>query len=157
MSNRASSNTAGADQTHSSTAVGEGPLLAVSLTDVLADGLSMVYSFFEPDASDRSLGTFMILDHIERARRLGLPYLYLGYWVEGSQQDGLQSPIPAAGTAWSRWLGNHFLMELPKEWIPFIPQAPAHTNVLASNLAEHIRQNRCAENRRSYAFAPDRC
>jgi arginine-tRNA-protein transferase len=65
---------------------GRGRLLAVSLTDVLSDGLSMVYSFFEPDAADRSLGTFMILDHIEQARRMGLPYLYLGYWVEGSRK-----------------------------------------------------------------------
>jgi len=65
---------------------GEGPLLAVSLTDILADGLSMVYSYFEPEERDRSLGTFMILDHIERAKRLGLPYLYLGYWVDGSRK-----------------------------------------------------------------------
>jgi arginine-tRNA-protein transferase len=50
------------------------------------DGLSMVYSFYDPEMSDRSLGTFMILDHIERARRMGLPYLYLGYWVEGSKK-----------------------------------------------------------------------
>ena len=61
-----------------------GRILAVALTDVLSDGLSMVYSFFEPDEGDRSLGTFMILDHIERAKRMGLPYVYLGYWVEGS-------------------------------------------------------------------------
>ncbi|MGE3245641.1 MAG: arginyltransferase [Beijerinckiaceae bacterium] len=65
---------------------GAGPLLAVCLTDVLGDGLSMVYSFYEPEEKDRSLGTFMILDHIERARRLALPYLYLGYWVEGSRK-----------------------------------------------------------------------
>jgi arginine-tRNA-protein transferase len=63
---------------------GTGPLLAAGLTDVLSDGLSMVYSFFEPDESHRSLGTFLILDHIERARRMGLPYVYLGYWVDGS-------------------------------------------------------------------------
>lgn len=63
---------------------GEGPLIAVSLTDVLNDGLSMVYSFFDPDYEDRSLGTYMILDHINRARKLGLPYVYLGYWVAGS-------------------------------------------------------------------------
>ena len=62
------------------------PLKAVALCDRLSDGLSMVYSFFEPDEQARSLGTFMILDHIEQARRLGLPYLYLGYWVEGSRK-----------------------------------------------------------------------
>jgi arginine-tRNA-protein transferase len=64
-----------------------GELLGVCLTDVLSDGLSMVYSFFDPDLSaGRSLGTFMILDHIARARRRGLPHLYLGYWVEGSRK-----------------------------------------------------------------------
>ncbi len=63
-----------------------GELLAVALTDVLGDGLSMVYSFYEPDAADRSLGTLMILDHIARARRMGLAYVYLGYWVRGSRK-----------------------------------------------------------------------
>ena len=62
-------------------------LLAVALTDVLSDGLSMVYSFYDPEiARERSLGTFLILDHIERARRMGLPYVYLGYWVEGAKK-----------------------------------------------------------------------
>ena len=65
---------------------GAGALLGVALTDVLGDGLSMVYSFFDPDVSARSLGTFMILDHIARARRLGLSYVYLGYWVKGSKK-----------------------------------------------------------------------
>ncbi|MGD0633245.1 MAG: arginyltransferase [Beijerinckiaceae bacterium] len=63
-----------------------GALIAVCLTDILADGLSMVYSFYEPEEKTRSLGTFMILDHIERARQLDLPHLYLGYWVEGSKK-----------------------------------------------------------------------
>ncbi|MHA1157385.1 MAG: arginyltransferase [Alphaproteobacteria bacterium] len=63
---------------------GEGPLVAGALTDVLSDGLSMVYSFFDPALAGRSLGSFMILDHIQRTRRLGLPYLYLGYWVAAS-------------------------------------------------------------------------
>ncbi|WP_075996047.1 arginyltransferase [Salaquimonas pukyongi] len=62
----------------------EGQLVAVALTDILSNGLSMVYSFFDPFESDRSLGTFMIQDHIQRARKRGLPYVYLGYWVEGS-------------------------------------------------------------------------
>ena len=65
---------------------GEGELLAVALTDVLKDGLSMVYSFYEPEPVGRSLGTFMILDHIARARRMGLAYVYLGYWVRGSRK-----------------------------------------------------------------------
>lgn len=65
---------------------GEGELLAVALTDRMSDGLSMVYSFFNPDLSDRSLGTFMILDHIERAVAAGLPHVYLGYWVHGSRK-----------------------------------------------------------------------
>ncbi len=63
-----------------------GELLAVALTDVLSDGLSMVYSFFDSDEASRSLGTFMILDHIARAREMRLPYVYLGYWVEGSRK-----------------------------------------------------------------------
>ena len=65
---------------------GSGELVAIALTDVLGDGLSMVYSFFESDHAARSLGTFMILDHIERARRMRLPYVYLGYWVQGSRK-----------------------------------------------------------------------
>ena len=64
----------------------DGELLAVALTDVLKDGLSMVYSFYEPEPDRRSLGTFMILDHISRARRMGLAYVYLGYWVRGSRK-----------------------------------------------------------------------
>lgn len=65
---------------------GSGALVAACLTDILADGLSMVYSFYDPDEAERSLGTFMILDHLDRAQRLGLPHLYLGYWVEGSKK-----------------------------------------------------------------------
>ena len=63
---------------------GTGALLAVALTDTLADGLSMVYSFYDPEARARSLGTYVILDHIARAKRMGLPHVYLGYWVDGS-------------------------------------------------------------------------
>lgn len=59
-------------------------LVAAALTDRLTDGLSMVYSFFDPDDADRSLGRFMIQDHVSLARDLGLPYVYLGYWVDGS-------------------------------------------------------------------------
>ena len=63
---------------------GPGDLVAVTLTDLLTDGLSMVYSFFDPDLERRSLGVFAILDHVRQARAVRLPYVYLGYWVEGS-------------------------------------------------------------------------
>lgn len=66
------------------TGEGDGELIAVALTDRMSDGLSMVYSFYNPEMEDRSLGTFMILDHINRARSAGLPHIYLGYWVNGS-------------------------------------------------------------------------
>jgi len=68
-----------------------GDLIAVALTDVLSDGLSMVYSFFEPDEAARSLGTFMVLDHIARAQQMGLSYVYLGYWVRGSRKMDYKS------------------------------------------------------------------
>ena len=68
------------------TSISPGRLAAVCLTDLLADGLSMVYSFYDPAEQGRSLGTLMILDHIDRVRRLGLQHLYLGYWVEGSKK-----------------------------------------------------------------------
>jgi leucyl-tRNA---protein transferase len=70
---------------------GSGELLAIALTDVLGDGLSMVYSFFEPDQAARSLGTLMVLDHIARAQRMGLSYVYLGYWVRGSRKMDYKS------------------------------------------------------------------
>jgi arginine-tRNA-protein transferase len=69
-----------------STTRGAGDLVGMALTDILGDGLSMVYSFYDPDRTDRSLGSLMILDHIRRARLMGLPYVYLGYWVEGSRK-----------------------------------------------------------------------
>ena len=69
----------------------DGELLAVCLTDVLDDGLSMVYSFYDPDRPRASLGTYLILDHVEIARESGLPYVYLGYWVPGSEKMGYKS------------------------------------------------------------------
>lgn len=61
-------------------------LVACALTDVISDGFSMVYSFFHPGLSPRSLGTFMILDHIREAQSRGKPYVYLGYWVKNCQK-----------------------------------------------------------------------
>jgi arginine-tRNA-protein transferase len=82
-----------------------GDLLAVALTDVLSDGLSMVYSFFEPGEEQRSLGTFLILDHIARARRMGLPYVYLGYWIDGSRKMDYKARfLPQQRLAPSGWL-----------------------------------------------------
>lgn len=60
------------------------PLMAVALTDVMPDGLSMVYSFFDPDQQRRSLGNFVILDHVGQALSANLSYVYLGYWVKDS-------------------------------------------------------------------------
>ncbi|WP_353340648.1 arginyltransferase [Pelagimonas sp. KU-00592-HH] len=65
-----------------------GDLIGVSLTDVLSDGLSMVYSFYDPSLPRQSLGTYLILDHVEIAREANLPYVYLGYWVPGSPKMG---------------------------------------------------------------------
>jgi arginyl-tRNA--protein-N-Asp/Glu arginylyltransferase len=62
----------------------EKPLVAVALTDVMPDGLSMVYSFFDPALARRSLGNHLILDHVRQVRLAGLSYVYLGYWVEES-------------------------------------------------------------------------
>lgn len=61
-------------------------LLAVAVTDELSQGLSAIYTFFEPEAPRRSLGSFCILSQIEQTRQLGLPYLYLGYWVKQCQK-----------------------------------------------------------------------
>ncbi|MEM9670465.1 MAG: arginyltransferase [Pseudomonadota bacterium] len=62
----------------------DAPLIGAAISDVLRDGLSMVYSFFDPKLSSRSLGNYMILEHIQRAATHGLPHVYLGYWVDGS-------------------------------------------------------------------------
>jgi len=61
-----------------------GQLIAACLTDILSDGLSMVYSFYDPEYDRDSLGSWMILDHINIAAEAGLAYVYLGYWVPGS-------------------------------------------------------------------------
>jgi arginine-tRNA-protein transferase len=71
------------------------PLAAVCLTDLLDDGLSMVYSFYDPTLMDASLGTYVVLDHIAIAREAGLPYVYLGYWVPGSRKMGYKAKFGA--------------------------------------------------------------
>ncbi|PTV94769.1 arginine-tRNA-protein transferase [Rhodobacter aestuarii] len=71
------------------------PLTAVCLTDVLDDGVSMVYSFYDPALADTSLGTYLILDHVALAQKAGLPYVYLGYWVPGSRKMGYKARFSA--------------------------------------------------------------
>jgi len=84
----------------------QGTLMACALTDVLRDGVSMVYSFFHPGEVARSLGSYMIMDHIEAARARGLPYVYLGYWIQGSAKMDYKSkyrPMEALGAeGWAR-------------------------------------------------------
>jgi arginine-tRNA-protein transferase len=78
-----------------------GPLIAAALSDMLGDGLSMVYSFFDPRQARRSLGSFMILDHVRRAQASQLDYVYLGYWVRGSRKMSYKvqfKPIEALGS-----------------------------------------------------------
>jgi arginine-tRNA-protein transferase len=76
----------------------------VCLTDILDDGLSLVYSFFDPAKADQSLGAHIILDHVELARAAGLPYVYLGYWVPGSPKMDYKARYSALevyhGGAW---------------------------------------------------------
>lgn len=78
-----------------------GRLTAACLTDVLQDGFSAVYSFFDPDRADRSLGSYVVLWLIEEARRRGLPHVYLGFWIEGSRKMSYKSrfrPLEGFGT-----------------------------------------------------------
>jgi arginine-tRNA-protein transferase len=85
-----------------------GRLVGACLTDQQGDGLSMIYSFFEPDEPARSgLGTYIILDHIVRAAKAGLPYVYLGYWVEHSRRMAYKArfrPLERLGPhGWQRF------------------------------------------------------
>ena len=86
-----------------------GRLVGVCLTDDLDDGASAVYSFYDPDQPKRSLGTWLVVALIERARRLGRPYVYLGYWIAGSRKMAYKTrfrPLEALG---------------PGGWAPFSP------------------------------------
>jgi leucyl-tRNA---protein transferase len=79
-----------------------GPLVACALIDMLADGLSLVYAFFDPDYKKRSLGSFVILDHIRQAQEVSIPYVYLGYWIKGSEKMDYKvnfRPIEALGAS----------------------------------------------------------
>jgi arginyl-tRNA--protein-N-Asp/Glu arginylyltransferase len=107
-----------------------GKLIGACLTDQQADGLSMIYSFFDADAAARpGFGNMIIMDHITRARAMGLPYVYLGYWVKGSARMAYKTryrPIEVLG---------------PKGWTPLTDEdatyrPPAqHYAMLADEIA----------------------
>jgi arginine-tRNA-protein transferase len=81
-----------------------GALRMVSIVDQLQDGLSSVYTFFDPDVSGASFGTFNILWQIELCRKLDLPYLYLGYWIAQSRKMAYKIEFqPMQGLVNGRW------------------------------------------------------
>jgi len=91
---------------------GAGRLVGVSLTDRVADGLSGVYKFFDPEEKRRSLGTEIVLWHVRRAVELGLPHVYLGYWIAGCRKMEYKSrfgPLERLEGA---------------SWVPFTPPEP---------------------------------
>lgn len=96
---------------------GRGRLVGACLTDRQADGLSMIYSFFAADDVSRpGLGNFIIMDHILRAREAGLPYVYLGYWVKGSQRMAYKTryrPLEVLGPDGWRLLSDNDLLAAP--------------------------------------------
>ena len=94
--------------------------------DQQCDGLSMIYSFFDvgPDAR-KGLGTYIILDHIVRAARAGLPYVYLGYWVEGSPRMAYKTSFrPLERLGRDGWRRMDELELEPKERAADAPDPP---------------------------------
>ncbi len=82
----------------------EGALRMASLIDILRDGLSSVYTFYDPDVAGASYGTYNILWQVELCRKLKLPYLYLGYWIEKSRKMAYKSNFkPLQGLVQGIW------------------------------------------------------
>jgi arginine-tRNA-protein transferase len=82
----------------------DGVLRMISILDQLQDGLSSVYTFFDPDVEGASFGTYNILWQIELCRKLGLPYLYLGYWIAQSRKMSYKIQFqPMQGLIDGRW------------------------------------------------------
>lgn len=82
----------------------QGRLLGLAVTDRLPNALSAVYTFFDPDAADRSLGTLAILHQVQWARQAGLAHLYLGYWIEDHPKMDYKSRFrPLQALQGGRW------------------------------------------------------
>ncbi|MEF8793730.1 arginyltransferase [Thiohalorhabdus sp.] len=86
-------------------------LVAVAITDFLTTGLSAMYTFFDPEASRRSLGTYAVLWQIQQARTLGLPHVYLGYWIRESPKMAYKSHFRPAEV----WTGQQWRQLAPDE------------------------------------------
>lgn len=90
----------------------EGEVIMVSLVDRLLDGLSAVYTFFEPDLAMRGLGVLGVLAQVRLTREMGLPYLYLGYWIQGCRKMAYkQSYRPLEALSDGQWLSMEKKME----------------------------------------------
>jgi leucyl-tRNA---protein transferase len=113
----------------------EDQLISVSTCDLLDDGISAVYTFFDPNEHRRSLGVFAVLKQIEYAKKNGLNFVYLGYWVPHSNKMNYKSQyVPFELLLDGQWrrvsktlsqneidqLGNMLMTTLPSEWNDFI-------------------------------------
>lgn len=117
-------------------------LTGVCLTDVLADGVSMVYSFYTPDQPRNGLGNYIILDHIDIARAAGLPYVYLGYWVPGSPKMGYKARFSGLeiyfGGQWQK-LRDPDSFEPEQHPLSNDPIAEQVANIALPDMARHRR------------------
>lgn len=99
-------------------------LVGCALTDVMEDGLSMVYSFFDPSEAYSGLGTYIILDHLALTREVGLPFLYLGYWVPTSSKMAYKARFRGAEVYHSR---SWEPLEAPEKYEHLLNSEHAHS------------------------------